>query len=79
MTIIIRDAVPDEAVLLSDLAMRSKAYWGYSIEFMEACRQELTVLPSDIKSGRPHYSVAERQNNLEGRQEWHLSITSLKI
>jgi N-acetylglutamate synthase-like GNAT family acetyltransferase len=66
MTILIRDAVPDEAALLSDLARRSKEYWGYSDEFMEACRQELTVLPSNIKSSRMHYSVAERQSNLVG-------------
>ena len=66
MTIIIRDAAPDEAALLSDLALRSKAYWGYSDEFMEACRQELTVLPSHIKNGRMHYSVAERQCNTVG-------------
>jgi hypothetical protein len=26
---VIRDARPDEAALLSDLAMRSKAHWGY--------------------------------------------------
>jgi len=55
MTIIIRDAVPDEAVFLNDLAMRFKAYWGDSDEFLEACREELTVLPSYIKSGRIHY------------------------
>ena len=40
MNIKIRNAVVSEAKLLSDLAMRSKAYWGYSKEFMEKCRAE---------------------------------------
>ncbi|MDX1523819.1 MAG: GNAT family N-acetyltransferase [Anaerolineae bacterium] len=39
----LRPALPAEANLLTDLALRSKAYWGYSAEFMEACRAELTL------------------------------------
>lgn len=66
MTIIIRDAAPDEATLLSDLALRSKAYWGYSDEFMDACRHELTIRPSSIKSDRIQYAVAERRFKVAG-------------
>jgi len=29
--------------VLSDLALRSKAHWGYSRSFLDACRSELTV------------------------------------
>ena len=39
----IREALPHEADLLSRLALRSKAYWGYSQAFLDACRSELTV------------------------------------
>ena len=39
----IRKAYAYEAMLLSQLAVRSKAYWGYSQEFLEACRSELTI------------------------------------
>jgi predicted N-acetyltransferase YhbS len=39
--VVIRRATPAEADLLSALAQRSKAHWGYSAEFMEACRPEL--------------------------------------
>lgn len=39
----IREAFPQEAKALSCLALRSKAHWGYSQEFLEACRAELTV------------------------------------
>lgn len=39
----IREALPREARLLSRLALRSKAHWGYSEDFLDACRSELTV------------------------------------
>ncbi len=65
-TIVIRDAERDEATELSNLAMRSKAYWGYSAEFMEACRRELSVSPSNIESSKFHYAVAERQGEIVG-------------
>jgi len=39
----IRAANSDELEALSELAMRSKAHWGYSPAFMQACRDELTV------------------------------------
>lgn len=39
----IRSAGEDELGQLSDLALRSKAAHGYSAEFLEACREELTI------------------------------------
>ena len=39
----IRRALPAEAGNLSKLAFRSKAYWGYSDQFMQACLGELTI------------------------------------
>ncbi|MCB9761828.1 MAG: GNAT family N-acetyltransferase [Alphaproteobacteria bacterium] len=48
MPLLLRDARPDEAPALSDLAMRAKAFWGYDDAFMEACRAELTLRPADI-------------------------------
>jgi GNAT superfamily N-acetyltransferase len=44
----IREARPDEATMLSALAMRSKAHWGYDAEFLEACRADLTLTPEQI-------------------------------
>ncbi|MEP4650143.1 MAG: GNAT family N-acetyltransferase, partial [Ilumatobacter sp.] len=41
----IRSAEEDELAQLSDLALRSKAVHGYSEEFLEACREELTITP----------------------------------
>ena len=48
----LRPARPDEAAALSELALRSKAHWGYDAEFIEACRRELTVDPEHIAAGR---------------------------
>lgn len=44
----VRLARPDEAAALTELAMRSKASWGYSDEFMAACRAELTFTPETM-------------------------------
>jgi GNAT superfamily N-acetyltransferase len=39
----LRPGRPGDEAVLSDLALRSKGHWGYSAEFLEACRAELTV------------------------------------
>jgi GNAT superfamily N-acetyltransferase len=48
------------------LAMRSKAYWGYSDTFMEKCRAELSVQASDIEDSDFQYSVGELKNKIVG-------------
>jgi ribosomal protein S18 acetylase RimI-like enzyme len=45
----VRAARPAEALELSDLALRSKAHWGYAEVFLEACRAELTIGRDDIE------------------------------
>ena len=47
----IRRARTDETEALSDLALRSKAHWGYDDAFMAACRDELTVTKKHIEDG----------------------------
>ncbi|GAB3180624.1 GNAT family N-acetyltransferase [Nesterenkonia halophila] len=47
----------DDAAALSAVAMRSKAYWGYSSAFLDACRDELTVTPELIADSQ--VTVAE--------------------
>ena len=64
--IVIRKAGKNEAASLSSLTMRSKAYRGYSEEFMEACRQELSVLEDMIENNNNHYAVAENQGVIAG-------------
>ncbi len=57
MTFRLRQARVSEAAALSDLAMRSKAHWGYDDAFMQACRAELTVSAATIEAG--HVWVCE--------------------
>ena len=33
---------------LTELALRSKGHWGYSADFLDACRPELTVRPAQL-------------------------------
>lgn len=61
-----REALPHEARQLSDLALRSKAYWGYSQEFMDSCRAELTVDSTRIGSDGYHCVVAVERDVIVG-------------
>jgi N-acetylglutamate synthase-like GNAT family acetyltransferase len=47
---LIRPARIDEAGLLSDLALRSKGLWGYTADFLAACRDELTLSAEYIET-----------------------------
>jgi ribosomal protein S18 acetylase RimI-like enzyme len=62
--VVLRSARDDEAGLLTELALRSKAYWGYSEEFLAACRAELMVTPRKLRSGR--MVVAEVSGQVRG-------------
>lgn len=44
----LRPARAEEAGLLSDLALRAKAHWGYDEAFLAAYRHALTVADDDI-------------------------------
>ena len=61
---IIRAAVPAEAALLTELALRSKAVWGYSAEFMERCRPALTVTDAYIALHATYVAVVD--NDIAG-------------
>lgn len=56
---IIRPALPGEAGLLSELALRSKAHWGYSADFMRACRAELTYSAERIEDSEYSFMAVE--------------------
>jgi N-acetylglutamate synthase-like GNAT family acetyltransferase len=45
----IRPARTDEADTITEIALRSKAYWGYSDAFMARVRAELTLTPEFIE------------------------------
>jgi GNAT superfamily N-acetyltransferase len=45
---VVRRARAEEAAVLSALAMRSKAHWGYSQDFLEVLRPMLTFSEEDL-------------------------------
>ncbi len=45
-------AEPSDASFLSALALKSKAHWGYSEEFLSKCIDALTISPKRISGGR---------------------------
>ncbi|MFF2653434.1 GNAT family N-acetyltransferase [Streptomyces sp. NPDC058045] len=64
MSVLIRPARVTEAGPLSELALRSKAHWGYDADFLAACRDELTVRAEEFGDGRT--AVAERDGHILG-------------
>lgn len=62
----IRAARVEEAQLLSDLALRSKAHWGYSPEFIEACRAELSYSSEQMASKHMRFFVLEHAASVVG-------------
>ncbi|WP_408897382.1 GNAT family N-acetyltransferase [Nocardioides sp. R1-1] len=60
----LRPARAGEAALLSALALRSKAHWGYDAGFLDACRDELTLRDDELAERRT--VVAEVDGHLHG-------------
>ena len=60
----LRRARPAEAGELTELAMRSKAHWGYDDAFMAMCRAELTIAEERIAEAT--VIVAERGGRTVG-------------
>ncbi len=64
MTYLIRRAKPEEAKVLTEIALRSKAYWGYSAELIQLWTPELEVTPEMIENGISF--VAELDSVIKG-------------
>ena len=60
----IRPTRPEEAALLSDLALRSQACWGYAPDFLERAIPALAIDTADIT--RRQAFVAERAGGVFG-------------
>ncbi|HVF87958.1 MAG TPA: GNAT family N-acetyltransferase [Pyrinomonadaceae bacterium] len=60
----IRRAVAIESATLTELALRSKAHWGYDTDFLEKCRAELTLSPPYITEN--HVFVVEESECVIG-------------
>jgi len=60
----IRPARAAEAELLTELSLRSKAFWGYDASFLARCRAVMTVKARNIEN-HPHH-VAELDGRIAG-------------
>ncbi|OQD57333.1 hypothetical protein BM536_004965 [Streptomyces phaeoluteigriseus] len=54
----IRAGRPEEADVLSALALRSKAHWGYDDAYLAACADELLLRPADMADRRVRVAEA---------------------
>lgn len=63
---VIRIAADNEAAAISSLAIRSKAHWGYSDDFLEACRDELTYPATQIASNDFRFRISEVEGKIAG-------------
>lgn len=64
MALTLREPNKTELPFLSDLCLRSKAHWGYDAEFIEACRDVLSITEADL--ARDHIVVAEQDGEIVG-------------
>ena len=56
---LVRRATAGDAAALTELALGSKAAWGYDAAFMAACRDELTITAAAI-AAQPTWVLEER-------------------
>ena len=56
-----RPATAADAPVLSYIAFRAKAHWGYDAAFMEMCRAALTITP--VRRGRRNRKTAGPKHN----------------
>ena len=65
-SVTIRPARRDEARRLSELALSSKAHWGYSAEFLAKVRDELSYRGEQIESADMRFAVLEVDDDAVG-------------
>lgn len=88
----IRRAHSHEATELTQLALRSKAYWGYSEAFMQAARAEMQItipqLPTEylyvLEISGQKYTVGQTGRvigfyQLRGMTTWQVELTDLFV
>lgn len=56
----------EELDFVSGLAVRSKGHWGYSQDFLDACKEELSITPCEFHNSKFHFRVMEHKNRIIG-------------
>ncbi len=73
----IRRALPEELPALSELCLRSKAYWKYDAAFIAACREELTLTVQQLDED--YIMVADDDGRLAGVVQLILDGTTAEL
>lgn len=73
---LIRKAKPKDSDTLSNLAYKSKSYWGYSIDFLKRCKDDMTVTVEYIEQ-YPVY-VLEKDSKIIAFYSFDLKNTKLE-
>ena len=74
----IRQALPSEVKYLSELAFRSKSYWGYSDQFMQACLAELTIDACYIENN-PTFVIEVAGDTIGFYSLEHISVAEVEL
>ena len=74
----IRQALSSEVEYLSELAFRSKSYWGYSDQFMQACLEELTIDKGYIENN-PTFVMEVAGNTIGFYSLEHISTAEVEL
>jgi GNAT superfamily N-acetyltransferase len=60
----IRQALPQEATTLTEIALNAKRYWGYPEDWIQHWQDDLTISPDFISNNEVY--VAEREGEIIG-------------
>lgn len=71
----IRKAMNKDSKILSELAYKSKAYWGYPKEFLERCKDDLTVTAKYLEQNL----VYVMEKNYEIIAFYSISVSEKKL
>lgn len=62
----IRELTVLELATVSELAVRSKGHWGYSQDFLDACKEELAATPAEFNDPNFHFRAMELNDKIVG-------------
>lgn len=51
---------------LTEISLAAKSHWGYDADFMEACREELTITPEQIADSRNIFLIKKSNDIIIG-------------
>lgn len=53
--------IPSDATMLTEIALESKAHWGYTADQLDSWREDLTILPETFDSWRGSKFMSENE------------------